>query len=88
MLRGMLWGACYLVLTAVVAFGLLHQDRHELAIGAVGWALAAAVTDSGAVATAPDANSPGQRGSTTRADRSSRLPDRMDRCTRSCSSQG
>ena len=34
--RVMLWGACYLVITAVVAFGLLHQDRYEPAIGAVG----------------------------------------------------
>jgi hypothetical protein len=30
------------VLTVVVAFGLLREDRHVLAIGTVGWALAAA----------------------------------------------
>ena len=40
--RVMLWGACCLVLTVVVAFGLLREDRYVLAIGAVGWALAAA----------------------------------------------
>jgi hypothetical protein len=42
MLRVMFWGACCLVLTVVVAFGLLREDRYVLAIGAVGWALAAA----------------------------------------------
>jgi hypothetical protein len=42
MLRVGLWAACWLVLTVVVAFGLLREDRHVLAIGAVGWALAAA----------------------------------------------
>src|SRR5215208_4562671 len=42
MLRVMLWGASCLVLTVVVAFGLLREDRYVLAIGAVGWALAAA----------------------------------------------
>jgi hypothetical protein len=42
MLRVGLWGACCPVLTAVVAFGLVREDRYVLAIGAVGWALAAA----------------------------------------------
>jgi hypothetical protein len=42
MLRVALWAACCLVLTVVVAFGLLREDRYVLAIGAVGWALAAA----------------------------------------------
>jgi hypothetical protein len=42
MLRLGLWAACCLVLAAVVAFGLLREDRYVLAIGAVGWALAAA----------------------------------------------
>jgi hypothetical protein len=47
MLRAALWAACCLVLTVVVAFGLLPEDRYVLAIGAVGWALAAALPDSG-----------------------------------------
>jgi hypothetical protein len=42
MLRVGLWSACCLVLTTVVAFGLLREDRYVLAIGAVSWALAAA----------------------------------------------
>jgi hypothetical protein len=42
MLRVILWGACCLVLTVVVAFGLLREDRYVLGIGAVGSALAAA----------------------------------------------
>jgi hypothetical protein len=42
MLRIALWGACCLVLTVVVAFELLREDWYVLAIGAVGWALAAA----------------------------------------------
>ena len=42
MLRVGLWAACCLVLAVVVAFGLLREDRYVLAIGAVGWALAAA----------------------------------------------
>jgi hypothetical protein len=40
--RVMLWATCCLVLAVVVAFGLLREDRYVLAIGAVGWALAAA----------------------------------------------
>jgi hypothetical protein len=42
MVRAALWAACCLVLAVVVAFGLLREDRYVLAIGAVGWALAAA----------------------------------------------
>ena len=42
MLRVGLWGVCCLVLAVVVAFGFLREDRYVLAIGAVGWALAAA----------------------------------------------
>lgn len=42
MLRVGLQAACCPVLTVVVAFGLLREDRYVLAIGAVGWALAAA----------------------------------------------
>jgi hypothetical protein len=38
----LLWAACGLLLTLVVAFGVLREDRYVLAIGAVGWALAAA----------------------------------------------
>jgi hypothetical protein len=38
----MLWGACGLVLVVVLAFELLREDRDVPAIGAVGWALAAA----------------------------------------------
>ena len=40
MLHVMLQGVCCLVLTVVVAFGLLREDRDVLAFGAVGWALA------------------------------------------------
>jgi hypothetical protein len=36
------WGACCLVRTIAVTFGLGREDRCLLAIGAVGWALAAA----------------------------------------------
>jgi hypothetical protein len=42
MVRAALWVTCCLVLAIVVAFGLLREHRYVLAIGAVGWALAAA----------------------------------------------
>jgi hypothetical protein len=41
-LRMILWGGCCLVLAVVVAFELMREDRYMLAMGAVGWALAAA----------------------------------------------